>query len=415
MRTTRPIYEKELDDFMSIFANAYPGIDVSSPEAWQRLRSRLVRIARDPAVSNFALFEEGKMRGIMRLYDFTMNLLSTRVLVGGVGSLAVDLLHKKEQVAADMLRFYLRYYKGKGACLAALYPFRPDFYRRMGFGYGTKRSLYRVRPDTLPKGPRGGQVSFLTAADRTAMQTCFTRFMMRHNGLMEHLNHEWESLFATPSLKVVGVWRSGQLSGYLIFKFEKGRGDHFLSNDILVRELIYDSADDLLDLLRFLQVQADQIEHITFYTQDESFHYLFHDPRNDSGNLLPQVYHESNTQGVGIMYRVINVPRLFEVLEGHNFGHITYRLKIRLTDSFFPENAGSTIIHFQDGRASRPDDGLFDGEIDLDVAEFSSLVIGAVNFKRLVDYGLAAISDQSAVDLIDRLFAAPKPICLTEF
>ena len=415
MRTTRPISEKELGDYMAIFANAYPGIDLSSPEAWQRFRSRLVRIARDPAVNNFALFEDGEMRGIMRLYDFTMNLLSTRVLVGGVGGLAVDLLHKKEQIAADMLRFYLRHYKAKGACLAALYPFRPDFYRRMGFGYGTKRSLYRIRPDSLPKGPGAGQVSFLTEADRDVLQACYDRFMIRHNGLMERLNYEWDALFATPSLKVVGVWRNNQLSGYLIFKFEKGQGDHFLSNDILVREFIYDSATDLLDLLRFLHLQADQIERIIFYTQDESFHYLFHDPRNDSGNLLPQVYHESNTQGVGIMYRVIDLPRLFEVLEGHSFGHVTYRLKIRLADTFFPEHAGSYIFQFQDGRVSRPHNDLFDGEIRLDVAEFSSLVVGAISFKRLVDYGLATISDESAVDLIDRLFAAPKPICLTEF
>ncbi len=415
MRTIRPITENEMDDFITISANAYPGMDVFSQEKRRQLRHRMVKTSGDPAATYFALFEDGEMRGIMRLYDFRMNLLSTRALVGGVGGVAVALLHKKEKIAADMLRFFLQHYKEKGACLTALYPFRPDFYRRMGFGYGTKRNLYSVRPDSLPKGPSKAEVAFLTRQDLEAMQACYDRFMTRKNGLMERLDFVWDELFANPIFHVVGVRRQDQLSGYLIYKFEKGGQDHFLSNDILVRELIYDSADSLLELMRFLHLQADQIERVIFYTQDENFHYLLQDPRNDSGNLLPQVYHESNTQGVGIMYRVIDVPRLFIALEDHNFGHVTCRLKISLDDSFFPDNDGSYLVHFQDGRASTSQDGLYDVEIQLDVAEFSSLVVGAIRFKDLYEYGLVSLSDETYLDLIDRLFSAPKPICLTEF
>jgi predicted acetyltransferase len=415
MRTIRPISEKEMGDFITIFANAYPGIDVSSQELRRRFRSRMMKTSGDPAVNYYALFENEEMRGIMRLYDFTMNFFSSKALVGGVGGLAVDLLHKKEKVAADMLLFFLQHYREKGACLTALYPFRPDFYRRMGFGYGTKRSLYRVRPDSLPKGPGIAHAAYLTEQDLEAVKACYARFMTRKHGLIERLDFVWEELFASPVLKVVGIKRQGQLSGYLIYKFEKGRQGHFLNNDILVREFVYDEADDLLELMRFLHLQADQIDRVIFYTQDEHFHYLLHDPRNDSGNLLPQVYHESNTQGVGIMYRVIDVPRLFNVLKDHNFGNVTCRLKITLDDSFFPENEGSYVVHFQDGRASINHNGLFDVEIQLDVSDFSSLVVGAINFKHLYEYGLASLSDESYVDSIARLFAAPKPICFTEF
>jgi predicted acetyltransferase len=183
----------------------------------------------------------------------------------------------------------------------------------------------------------------------------------------------------------------------------------------MVRELVYDTAADLLELLRFLHLQADQIDRVKFYTQDEFLFYLFHDPRNDTGNLLPQVYHETNTQGVGIMYRVVNVSRLFEVLKDHNFGHVSCKLKIVLADSFFPENAGKYVVHFQNGLSSLADDDAYDVEILLDVSEFSSLVVGAVDFKSLFEYDLVSLSDESYVDTLDRLFAAPKPICFTEF
>jgi hypothetical protein len=111
MRTLRPISKKEMDAFITIFANAYPGIDVSSPELRSRFRHRMLKTSGNPIVNYFALFENEEMRGIMRLYDFTMSFLSSKALVRGVGGLAVDLLHKKEKVAADMLLFFLRLLK----------------------------------------------------------------------------------------------------------------------------------------------------------------------------------------------------------------------------------------------------------------------------------------------------------------
>lgn len=415
MRTIRPINEEEVDDFIAIISHAYPGIDISDKEGRQRFRSRVLKFFDDSGVGSYALFEDGEMRGIMRLYDFTMNLLSTRTLVGGVGGVGVDLLHKKEQVAADMLRFFHNHYKRKGACLTALYPFRPDFYRRMGYGYGTKRGLYRVRPDSLPKGPGRAQTAYLTVGDKEAVQACYDRFMSRNNGLMERHSYRWDEAFSNSALHFVGIKRQGQLTGYLLYKFEKGPQGHFLNNDMLIREFVYDSADDLLELMHFLHIQADQINRVIFYTQDEFFHFLLHDPRNDSGRLLPQVYHETNTQGVGIMYRVIDVPRLFQVLKDHNFGEATCRLKITLEDTFLPENAGSYMIHFENGRCSIADGESYDVEIQMDIAEFSSLVVGAINFKVLNEYGLASISNSAYVTILDRLFAAPKPICFTEF
>jgi predicted acetyltransferase len=52
-----------------------------------------------------------------------------------------------------MMLYFLRHYREQGAPLVALYPFRPDFYRQMGFGYGTKMDQHRVKPSALPRGP----------------------------------------------------------------------------------------------------------------------------------------------------------------------------------------------------------------------------------------------------------------------
>jgi predicted acetyltransferase len=285
----------------------------------------------------------------------------------------------------------------------------------MGFGYGTKRSLYRIRPEDFPRGAGQTRLTFLTEKHRKAVEACYARFVWSHHGLMERPGYRWSELFGSPNLKTVGTWREGGLTGYLTFQFEKGRDGHFLSNDLLVRELIYDSPEDLRELMRFLHIQADQIDRIILYTQDEFFHFLVRDPRNDSNNLLPQVYHETNTQGVGIMYRIIDVHRFFTLVEEHDFCGMTCRLKIVLEDSFFPENGGSYFVDFEEGHATKSRERVSDVEIKLDVADFSSLVMGAVKFKALHDFGLVKTSDERFVPKLDQLFAAPKPICFTEF
>jgi predicted acetyltransferase len=47
----------------------------------------------------------------MCLHDFTMDFLGVRIPAGGVGQVAVDLLHKKEHVAKEMMAYSPQHYQ----------------------------------------------------------------------------------------------------------------------------------------------------------------------------------------------------------------------------------------------------------------------------------------------------------------
>jgi predicted acetyltransferase len=216
--------------------------------------------------------------------------------------------------------------------------------------------------------------------------------------------------------QLIGVNRSGHLGGYVVFTFEKGRHDNFMSNTIHIHELVYDTADDLGELLTFLHTQADQIETISYNTQDESFFYLLHDPRADAGAMLPQtIAHQDSTRGLGIMYRVLDIVHLLDTLSDHNFGGVTCRVQIDLRDSFFPENAGSHVIDVADGAARVAQRAVPEVSLSLDIADFSSLVMGAVTLRKLAAYGLATLSDNRYLSRLDQMFSGPQPVCLTSF
>ncbi|WP_420631160.1 GNAT family N-acetyltransferase [Candidatus Leptofilum sp.] len=415
-REIRPLQtEAEWDAYTDIAVNAYPGIRATDEAARRRFKERGQQMHADPIITVVGLFEEGEMRGIMRLYDFTMRLHGADLLVGGIGGVGVDLLHKKERIAYDMVQWFQQHYREKGAAMTALYPFRPDFYKQMRYGYGRKLNQYRIPPASLPKGSREN-VIYLDKSHRQAFNDCYDRIMATSNGMMTQPETAVETLFESVTTHRLGYWEDGQLQGYLLYSFEPVPNGNFLRNNIAVRTLLYENSAALRGLLAFLRAQADQIETVIFNTYDEDFHLLLHDPRNGSHNLMPSVYHESNTQGVGIMYRVIDVPRLFDLLAGHNFGGQTLTLQLNLRDSFWPDCDGTWVLVAENGRITLNPSATPDVEIGLNVAEFSSLIIGATTFRQLLTYGLADISDPAYADAVHQIFYTPnKPVCYTSF
>jgi predicted acetyltransferase len=397
-------------------ANAYPGFKIDTDEKIVKLKKRLIKLQKyDPTVTLYGLFRYGKLLGGMRLHNFTMNLFSVLTKVGGIGLIAVDLLHKKEKVCKELVSYFLHHYQKRGACMTALYPFRPDFYRKMGFGYGTKMNRYKVKPCNLPRGDSKNHITFLQKKDMQAIIDCYTRYFKKTHGMMEKTKFELGWLI-NPNIKAVGYKSKNKIFGYVVFSFKPENQDNFIANNMVIKELIYENREVLSELLTFLHTQADQINYIIFNTQDESFHHLFADPRAPSRTIFEPVAHETNNQGIGIMYRVINTRGIFKILKNHDFGNQTCVLKISVHDSFLQENNGSTLIHIIKGKPHLFMKGKHDVEIYLDISDFSSLIMGVVSFKALYEYGLAEISHTKYINTVNKIFMVDeKPRCTTLF
>mgnify|MGYP006277368827 CR=1 FL=1 len=417
MTDIRVLTAKELDAFTRIAANAYPRFGWYDPDRRASLLQRLRAMHEDdPSVRFVGLFRDGRLLGGMRLHDFSMNFFGAMMPVGGVGMVAVDLLHKKQHVGKELLEYFLRTCRAQNAPLALLYPFRPDFYRKMGFGYGPKKSRYRVHPDALLRGDHPVHLRYLSKDDVPALLACYQHYAQQTHGMIARTERDFERLLGKSEIRVIGYEADGVIQGYMAFTFASTCDENFLRNDLHVAELLYESRESLAELLTFLAIQRDQVERIIIETLDDDFHFLLDDPRNDDPALINSVYHPTNVQGVGLMYRVLDVSALFTALRHHNFGGQTCRLRITLEDTFLPENAGSTLVAFGAGHATVIDTADADVDIHLNVADFSSLVVGAVDFKRLHTYGRAQISDVEYLETIQRLFAAARPpICMTGF
>jgi predicted acetyltransferase len=416
MRTIKKLDAAHLDEWAKIAANAYPGMKINSAEEMAQLKERLEKGLAQTDAHSVGLFEDDALLGLMKMFDFRMNLHGRIVPVGGLGSVAVDLAHKKQKVARDMVAHFLRHYQEQGACLAALYPFRSDFYKKMGFGYSTPVTHYAIAPSSFPKGSYE-HIVFLDESDKEGVQACYGRYLAQTHGMMNIQEAVWNTLFTDGSIRVVGYKKNGVVGGYLLFKFEPAPGGNFLDNDIVVRAFIAESTEVMAELMAFLHTQADQVNRILLTIQNDTLHYLLSDPRNDSGRMLPGINQETAVTGLGLMMRVLDVARLFAAWGDRDFGGQTCRLCITVRDSFMPENDGSTVVYFGNGRAATQfASAPTDVEIILDISDFSSLAIGAVTFRQLHRYGLAHISNPAYLDTVNQLFRTEeKPQCVTVF
>lgn len=418
MNEIRKLSDANLKEFVEIVTNAYPGaMKDRTPEFKEKLLSRMIeRQSSDPSIDFYGLFRENQLLGGMRIHHYQMNLFSKIIPIGGVGQVAVDLLHKKEKVAKELIEAFLNLFLQKGVNIVALYPFRPDFYKKMGFGYGPKIHQYQFLPRSFPTSDAKLGLKYLTMADKEDVKHCYSRYVKNTHGMFQKTEDELAAMFTNPDNTLIGFEVGEQIKGYILFSFAKKSESNFVHNDLIIKEFIYESPEALLQLSNFLHTQADQVNRVVWNTQEENAHFLTEDPRNGSNHLIPSVYHESNTSGVGLMYQIINVKGIFEELKEHNFNHVDTKVKLNLNDSFLPQNNQGLILHVKDGWVELVENGDYELELTMDISDFSSLLMGVVTFKELYFFGKATLSHPDDWVKMNQLFAVTeKPRCITAF
>jgi predicted acetyltransferase len=416
MSEIRRLTESDLEQAAVVGANAYPGFGIRSEEGRKRFRERLlVEMKEEPRMEPFGLFGAGgRLYGMMKLYDYQMTVLTQQVPVAGVGFVAVDLMHKKEHVCRDMMRFFLTRCRERCAPLAILYPFRPDFYKSMGFGYGTRINQYRVKAESLPDGRDKSHIRFASQADGPALRDFCNRYALKTHGHCQKNSFEIRR-YLGPEPAVV-YEKDGEIRGYVFYTFKTGPGDNPLIHDLVVRELVCED-EALPEMFAFLRSQLDQVDRLIFNVFDDEFFAALADPRNGTDHFMTPVYHETNTQGLGLMYRVTDTAALFGRLADHSFGDKDFVLRLSVQDTFFVENNGPVVVRFESGRPRLLDSSACaDVEVSIGVAELSSLIMGVVSLGTLLRYGLAHISDARLAPKVEAAFRTKAPPqCTTQF
>jgi predicted acetyltransferase len=415
MYDIRKLTFSEYSRFVDLASNAYPGMNVNSAEEKEALIKRLEKQTETSDKQLYGCFKGSVLVGGMLLHDFIMTYQYQTMKVGGLGFVCVDLLHKKEKVAKNLVTYFEDYFLKRGCHLTALYPFRPDFYKKMGYGYGTKMNKFVFEPKQLPLGASKKNIMQLTENHTSDLFDCYNRYMEKTHGMMGRSEEVIKAVFQNPKTKVFGVRGRNNLTGYVMFHFETAKQGNFLSNNIVIKEMVTETKDALSELCTFLHTQQDQVNKIIWNTQEDNVHYLLYDPRNGTENIMPHAYHESNTSGVGLMYKILDTNQFFESLNGVCFGKENISIAWKLKDTLHGR-CQDINVRFHEGTAEIMEDADTEAEVEISLSDFTSLMMGSVDFQSLYRLGLVRVSDETKIPSIHSIFSIfTKPQCLTAF
>lgn len=402
----RQLTVSDVPAFAEMGLKAYPGFGFSAQAKEEAASWLRMAVEVFPPNDLWGLFDGGALVAGMGTLRFDTNVRGALVPTWGAGSVAVDMLHKRQGLAHQLLSHYLAEARRQGYTLASLFPFRVDFYRKMGFGHAARRHQYRIKPSSFPK--TGGtehlaMVDHESEADRAAVLACYNRFLARTHGAVSKVDSGLGDLINSAHRAVI-FRRNEEVQGYIIYTFQVEKKFKY---HMLVKEFIWENADALHALLTFLHNQQDQVERIVINTPDDLLHLLVSDPASGRYEAFDSDYLELMATAVGGMYRVIDLPGLLGRLAGQRIGYGTHTVRIHLKDAFFPQGASQAIVRVEDGVLLPAGDHQPDSELSIDVGEFSSLLMGGADLFTLHRYGLISLSDDRHLHTLAGIFAAP--------
>ncbi|MFC7679766.1 enhanced intracellular survival protein Eis [Paenibacillus sp. GCM10028914] len=419
----RKLTSDEIPAFVDIAMNAYPARVTPSSEFREHQILRMTNVQEKMSnVQYYGLFRNNRLIAGMRIHEYSMNLYGRMIQVAGVGQVAVDLLNKKEKAAKELIEFFIAHAKCMGSSLVLLYPFRPDFYKNMGFGYGTKMNQYRIKPDSFPKSTDKKGLVWLDESHKDLIRECSDRHAVSTHGMMLKTPYELERLFQTTGMKLIGYMEDGKLHGYIAFSFNGINPDNFFLHDMVIHEFVYETHEALEQFGNFLHTQNDQINQIVWTTQDDMIEHWIGDPRNGSDRILPSIFHESLTAGVGLMYKIIDIPKFITELSsaGVMYSAKPVTLQFKITDTFASSTPISFNLHVDHESVIVSLDKQIAAQelsiIEIDISDLTSLLMGVVDVEKLYQYGKIKSGDPQDMSLLKQCFRKSiKPVCTTSF
>lgn len=412
MREIKKLTKAQLKDALSIAAKAYPIIGINTQLKLDDFATRILEDFNAPHRGWYGLFEDGLLLGNMVLYDFTVNYYGNDIKARGIGFVAVEFLHKKQKVCREMLHWYLEQSLSKKYPMATLYAFKPEFYKKMGYGYGIKFYNYVTNPSRLPDMAEKYPMDYLDATALDEVTAFYDTLYKSNHGMIRKRPKDIEAFLKGQGYYIVGYRDKGTLVALLILRLTGVEGSSDSSKMSL--DILFTNSTGLKAALSFLKSQADQISEIAFSTPYANFFYNLADIRHLDNKILKEPgYHHTADEGMGIMYRSLDPEKLL-LLRPCSLDNL--RIRFRLQDSFMDKCHRDFVIAWKDGKGTVSKSRKHDLELILDVSDFSSWVMNAINLTMLHSFGLVQTSDASVLPLIDKAFYHHQtPICLERF
>lgn len=362
--------------------------------------------------------------GAAKIYRMTEYIAAVPMPMMGLAAVAVAPERRRQGVGGRLCVEAIRVAADRGDVVSVLYPFRPDYYQRLGWGLVGGLHEYRFHTESLAAGSGGQSVrSALLERDAGPIAACYGRVAARSNGPIDRTRQVWAYRLAGQELGVRhvdadAVWTGqvepasrpvvyddGGVTGYALLRYVTR--DSPERHTLQVRELMAESDEAYHGLLAHIASQHDQWPRCHYFARpDERFGDFLEDPRPPGFRGARSLYFPTARIVRGPMLRLLDVAGALRRRRYFTAGGATDgTIALYVIDEQRPANDGPWTLRLEDGAAEveAGDPASPDAVMETDMVTLSRIFAGEISAT------VAAAQNRARIDggaeLLDRAFA----------
>jgi predicted acetyltransferase len=451
--TIRPAAASDMETVAELWCQAFPGKRTVA-ERVRMLESggrygglETVLVARNDA---------GGLLAACKIYPLTQHIAGAAMPMMGLAAVAVAPAARRQGLGAHLCTRAMEAARERGDVISTLYPFRADYYERLGWGLVGELHEYRARTKALPAYEEGRHVRTARgAADAEAIAACYARVAARSNGPIARDARIWayrlagEELgvrlvptagepdagpagvsIATSRRHVAVVYDHGGVAGYALFT--RPRHDAADSRAMQVRELVAETEEAYRGLLGHIARDAGRWPIVRHTARPaERLGDRLADPRWLGAHPARSLYFPTARIIRGPMLRVLHVPaalrlRPFFATDADPAARRATP-EIEIDDPQVPANRGPWIVRIHWGRGrvdprmaapggstvgAPADGGHADARIRTDAPTFARIFAGEIAPRVAARMGRAVTTGDH--QLLDQAFAVSERFWLLD-
>jgi predicted acetyltransferase len=368
-----PAVASDIPDVSALWCQAFPGPRTVAErarmlEAGGRYGGlETVLVARD---------EDGVLAGACKIYSMSQRVAGAALPMMGLAAVAVAPAARRQGIGARICERALEAARDRGDVVSTLYPFRVDYYRRLGWGLAGELHDYRFQTAALPADGDAGSVRPARgAADADAIAACYDRAIAAATGPIERDARVWGYRLAGEEVGTrprgagsetgldgrveLGddhvVYDRGGVSGYALLRHAPRKAPR--EGVVRILELVAESDEAYRGLLAHVAGLAVRWPVGRYAARpDERFGDRLPDPRRHGATSGRSLYFPTARILRGPMVRVLDVPRAlalrpcFDAAPESAPRSVT--LELRVEDRQLPENRGPWLVRVDDRHAT---------------------------------------------------------------
>jgi predicted acetyltransferase len=394
----RPASREDIRVVAELWAHAFPG--------GRTLVERMHALERNAGYGGIddsvVAHADGQLAAALKMYRLTQYVAGATLPMMGLAAVAGAPWARRRGHGRAVCRWALRAARERGDVLSALYPFKPAFYRSLGWGTVGELHTYVFAPEALVPTTEQRTVRLADPEDEPAIAACYERVARASNGLIGRTEGIWRQHLDAPGTHVF-VYEDGPLNGYVRVRYGVARSPEH--RPLFVQELVAETNAAYDALLGWLARQRELWRRIHYdATPDEHFAHRLIDPRPPGFRGARRLWAQSARIIRGPMVRVLDVAAALE--RRREWGPAPpLAFTLELSDPELPENGGPFHVEHDAGAVSATP-GRTDARnvLRTDAPTFAQIYCGELGVLDARRLGCAEVTGDAAA--IDALFRA---------